>query len=209
MLKTILVIGVSSLTFFIVGFGFSIQAKGGVMGQDHFIGLNYDYEHYTLFVFYLALCVMMSTIATGSIAERTHTDTYLFFSFVTSGFIYPLGLAWVWNDGWLQNIGFKDYGGASIVHLMGGVAGFVGTYLIGPRIGYYKPDTKMAYVHDDKFLEDDEANSTLAAILIYRDKLINTDDSELSCGKNGFDTQKLFGDMYLTPTELLLFQETM
>ena len=67
----------------------------------------------------------------------------------------------------------------------------------------------MAYVHDDKFLEDDEANSTLAAILIYRDKLINTDDSELSCGKNGFDTQKLFGDMYLTPTELLLFQETM
>jgi ammonia channel protein AmtB len=32
LLKTILVIGVSSLTFFIVGFGFSIKASGGLMG---------------------------------------------------------------------------------------------------------------------------------------------------------------------------------
>jgi Amt family ammonium transporter len=41
LLKTILVIGVSSLTFFIVGFGFSIKAKGGLMGQDNFLGVNY------------------------------------------------------------------------------------------------------------------------------------------------------------------------
>jgi len=137
LLKTILVIGVSSLTYFIVGFGFSIEAEGGLMGQGHFFGYNYTYTHYSHFVFYLSLCVMMATIATGSIAERTHTDTYIFFSFVTSGFIFPLGLAWCWNDGWLQNQGFKDYGGASLVHLMGGVAGFVGTYLIGPRIGLF------------------------------------------------------------------------
>jgi Amt family ammonium transporter len=97
--------------------------------------MGYDYEDYTTFVFYLSLCVMMATIATGSIAERTHTDTYLFFSFLNSGFIFPLGLAWIWNDGWLTNIGFLDYGGVSIVHLMGGIAGFMGTYLIGPRIG--------------------------------------------------------------------------
>lgn len=135
LLKTILVIGVSSLTFFVVGFGLSIEAKGGVMGQDNFFGTNYEFEHYTIFVFYLSLCVMMATIATGSIAERTSTDTYLFFSFVTSGFIFPLGVAWVWSDGWLVNIGYRDYGGASLVHLMGGLAGFMGTWIIGPRIG--------------------------------------------------------------------------
>jgi Amt family ammonium transporter len=43
LLKTILVIGVSSLTFFVVGFGFSMRAKGGILGQDNFIGLNYSY----------------------------------------------------------------------------------------------------------------------------------------------------------------------
>lgn len=138
LLKSILVIGVSTLTFFIVGFGFSLKAAGGILGQDNFFGLNFTYDDYTRFIYYLSLCVMMATIATCSIAERTSTDTYIFFSFVTSGFIFPIGLAWCWNDGWLQNIGFMDHGGASIVHVMGGLAGFIGTMLIGPRIGIYK-----------------------------------------------------------------------
>lgn len=32
LLKTILVVAMSSLTFFIVGFGFSLNAAGGLMG---------------------------------------------------------------------------------------------------------------------------------------------------------------------------------
>jgi|DEB0MinimDraft_12_1074336.scaffolds.fasta_scaffold14667_2 hypothetical protein len=38
---------------------------------------------------------------------------------------------------------------------MGGLAGFIGTYLIGPRVGLFAPDEKMAYVLDDLMLEDD------------------------------------------------------
>ena len=140
-----------------VGYGLSVDANGGILGQDHFMGNNYEYSDYSTFIYYLSLCVMMAAIATGSIAERTHTDTYIFFSFVTSGFIFPIGLAWCWNDGWLTNLGFLDYGGASIVHLMGGMAGFIGTYLVGPRIGNYKADTRMAYVLDDEVLGDDAA----------------------------------------------------
>lgn len=101
LLKTTLVIATSSLTFFTVGFGFSLNARGGIMGQDKFIGMNYDYTDYTKFIYYLSLCVMNTAIATCSLAERTNTDTYIFFSFVTSGFIFPLGLAWCWNGGWL------------------------------------------------------------------------------------------------------------
>jgi ammonium transporter, Amt family len=140
LLKTILVVAMSSLTFFVVGFGFSVKAGGGILGQDNFIGVNFDYNDYTRFIYYLSLCAMMATIATCSIAERTNTDTYIFFSFVTSGFIFPVGLAWCWNNGWLVNIGFQDHGGAGIVHIMGGVAGFVGTYLIGPRVGLFSGD---------------------------------------------------------------------
>ena len=146
LLKSILVIATSSLTFFIVGFGFSVKADGGLLGQDKFIGMNYTYSDYTHFCYYVSLCVMMATIATCSIAERTNTDTYIFFSFVTSGFIFPIGVAWCWNDGWLVNIGFIDYGGASIVHIMGGLAGFMGTYLIGPRVGLFKNDDRLAYI---------------------------------------------------------------
>ena len=134
LLKTVLVIGTSSFTFFSVGFGLSYNARGGVLGQDHFFGVGYLYSDYSLFIFYLAMCVLTATIATGSIAERTHIDTYVFFSFVMSGFIFPIGIAWCWNNGWLQELGFLDYGGASVIHLMAGIAGFIGTYLIGPRM---------------------------------------------------------------------------
>jgi ammonia channel protein AmtB len=44
---------------------------------------------------------MMANIASGSLSERTTTDTYIFFSFINSGFIFPIGIAWVWNNGWL------------------------------------------------------------------------------------------------------------
>ena len=60
LLKTILVIAVSSLTFFCVGFGFSIKAKGGIIGQANFVGRGYDYQDYSRFIYYLSLCVVMA-----------------------------------------------------------------------------------------------------------------------------------------------------
>ena len=154
LLKTILVISVSSLTFFVVGFGLATEAGGGLLGQKYFFGFNYTQDEYTKFIFYLSLCIKNSVIATGSIGERIEIDRYIFFSFLTSAFIYPLGLAWCWNDGWLQNMGFIDYGGVAIVHVMGGLSGLIGTYLIGPRIGLFHPAKELQYIHSDQELID-------------------------------------------------------
>ena len=154
LIKTILVVSVSCLSFFLIGFGFSINAGGGLFGTSNFFGMEYDFEEYLLFIFYFGLCVKMSVIATGSIAERTNISTYIFFSFINSGFIFPVGLAWCWNDGWLQNLGFIDIGGAGVVHVMGGIAGFIGTLIIGPRIGLYHKDRRMEYVLDDDLVLD-------------------------------------------------------
>ena len=101
LLKTILVISVSSLSFFFIGFGLSSDAMGGLLGQSKFVGNNLDTNDICRFVYFFALCVKMSVIATGSIGEIVEIDRYIFFSFLTSGFIFPLGLAWIWNDGWL------------------------------------------------------------------------------------------------------------
>ena len=38
---------------------------------------------------------------------------------------------------------------------MGGLAGFLGTYLIGPRVGLFSQDDKLAFVLDDQLLDDD------------------------------------------------------
>ena len=98
----------------------------------------------------------MSVIATGSIGGRVEIDRYIFFAFLTSGFIFPIGVAWCYSDGWLQNIGFIDYGGVSVVHIMGGLAGYVGTVMIGPRVGLFQADRELAYILDDeKFLKQE------------------------------------------------------
>ena len=52
-------------------------------------------------------------------------------------------------------MGFIDYSGASFVHTMGGLAGFVGTCLIGPREGLFKRDKKLSYILDDGIFEDE------------------------------------------------------
>jgi ammonium transporter, Amt family len=101
LLKTILVISVSSLCFFFVGYGLGSDADGGLLGQNNFAGKDFTFGDYSRFIYFLSLCIKMSVIATGSIGERVEIDRYIFFSFLTSGFIFPLGLAWCWNDGWL------------------------------------------------------------------------------------------------------------
>ena len=59
---------------------------------------------------------------------------------------YPITGRWVWNpDGWLAvNYNFLDFAGSTVVHSVGGMAGLVGTVLIGPRRGWkgYNPDAE-------------------------------------------------------------------
>ena len=55
------------------------------------------------------------------------------FSLLLAGFIYPIILAWTWGKGWLYDKGFHDFAGTAIVHLVGGVAGFWGAWMVGER----------------------------------------------------------------------------
>ena len=101
LLKNLLVMAISSVVFFLIGFGISTEAGGGLMGKTHFLGYYYTYTDYSKFLFHYSLCILMASIATGPIAERTSLDTYVFFTFLTSAFIFPTILAWCWEDGWL------------------------------------------------------------------------------------------------------------
>ena len=58
-------------------------------------------------------------------------------SFVIAGVIAPVGMAWIKGDGWLERLGFKDSTGSSVVYMCGGVCGFVGNLMIGPRFAIF------------------------------------------------------------------------
>lgn len=64
-------------------------------------------------------------------------ETFGILSFVIAGVIAPVGMAWIKGDGWLERQGFKDSTGAAVVYMCGGVCGFVGNIMLGPRFGIF------------------------------------------------------------------------
>ena len=56
---------------------------------------------------------------------------------IFAGLIYPVASGWAWGGGWLAVLGYHDFSGSGIVHLLGGTAGLCGTIILGPRIGVF------------------------------------------------------------------------
>jgi Amt family ammonium transporter len=78
-------------------------------------------------------------------AERTKFTSYLIFSVIMTGFIYPVVVHWTWGNGLIADIDiggavYSDFAGSGVVHMTGGVAALMGAMFLGPRIGKYGPD---------------------------------------------------------------------
>ena len=119
---------------------------------------QFSRAHWVLNFGFASLC---ASIVSGSIAERARVSSYGVFVVVMTGVIYPLLVSWTWGGGWLYKIGFYDYAGSGAVHLTGGVAGLVGAYVCGPRLGKFKPirhegDYDQVYFADNNNSENDE-----------------------------------------------------
>ena len=93
----------------------------------------------------------------GSFAERIKFSAALVFAVLWFTFAYaPIAhMVWYWDGpdaitdakslevvtaaaGWLWQKGALDFAGGTVVHINAGVAGLVGAYLLGKRIGYGK-----------------------------------------------------------------------
>jgi Amt family ammonium transporter len=83
-------------------------------------------------------------IVPGALAERDHFWGWIIAAGVISGFIYPIVEHWVWGGGWLSSLGFIDYAGSTVVHLLGGTLALMGAIVIGPRIGKFVGKKNLA-----------------------------------------------------------------
>ena len=98
---------------------------------------NVGYTYYTDFIFQAMFAATAATIVSGAVAERVKLSSFLLFSTLYVAIIYPIAGSWKWGGGWLDQLGFYDFAGSTLVHGVGGWAALVGAYVLGPRIGKY------------------------------------------------------------------------
>ena len=94
------------------------------------------------FLFQVAFAGAAATIVAGAVAGRMKFSSYLIYTAVLTGLIYPISGMWKWGGGWLDALKFHDFAGSLIVHSVGGFAGLAGAIVLGPRIGKFSPDGK-------------------------------------------------------------------
>ncbi len=134
---------IGGLAFFFFGFGMMYGKDiAGFIGSDGFflLGDYYDVNVALSWFFQMVFAATAATIVSGAMAERTKITAYLAYSFLISAIIYPISGHWVWGGGWLAQMGFHDFAGSGVVHMVGGLVGFAGAAMVGPRIGKYNKD---------------------------------------------------------------------
>ena len=150
LMKNLMDFSVGTLAFFIIGFGLMFGKSNGLFGTTLF-GLSgvepgSDWN-WTFLIFQTVFAATAATIVSGAMAERTKFVGYLVYSFFITLFIYPIFGSWAWGGlldggGWLENLGFLDFAGSTVVHSIGGWLALAGAIVLGPRLGKYGPDGK-------------------------------------------------------------------
>lgn len=115
--------------------GFGVEAPVGAAGLIDYAGGAYSY--WTDFLFQGMFAATAATIVSGAVAERIKLPSFLIFSVIYVGLVYPIVGSWVWGEGWLDAKGFHDFAGSTLVHSVGGWGALASIMLLGPRLGKY------------------------------------------------------------------------
>ena len=94
---------------------------------------------YVFIAFQSTFAAITCALIVGSFAERIRFSAVLLFSVLWFTFSYVPIAHMVWGPGGkLITAGAIDFAGGTVVHINAGVAGLVGAYLVGKRIGFGK-----------------------------------------------------------------------
>ena len=158
--KNFIVFACASLAYLLIGWGlmfgngndfFGTAGVFFVGGADNSPAMGADYKGdysainwtgvplWTKFFFQLVFAGTAATIVSGAVAERIKFSTFIIFSFILCGFIYPIIGHMIWGGGFLAKKGAFDFAGSSVVHSCGGWAALAGVMVLGPRLGKYGP----------------------------------------------------------------------
>ena len=159
-LKNIGLYSIAGLAYFTFGYNLMYIDVGDMIGTFKFFYSSTDAElallagdsgqleavvedGYTTmsdWFFQMVFVATTASIISGTLAERVKLWTFFAFTFVLTAFLYPTVGAWTWGGGWLDQLGFQDFAGSTIVHSTGGWAALAGAMVVGARWGKFRKD---------------------------------------------------------------------
>ncbi len=159
-LKNIGIYSIAGLAYFVIGYNLMYIDVGDLIGRFAlFYGSSSSelallggseaataevvangYAVMSDWFFQMVFVATTASIVSGAIAERVNMWSFFLFTLILTAFIYPVVGAWTWGGGWLDEMGFVDFAGSTIVHGTGGWAALAGLIVIGPRLGKFRKD---------------------------------------------------------------------
>lgn len=147
--KNVMLISIGLVSYYLIGFslmypseswngliGFS-QIGLALPGGDSITYADGSYTYWTDFIFQAMFAATCCTIVSGAVAERMKLSSFLIISIFFVSFSYPITGMWKWGGGWLDQLGFYDFAGSTLVHSVGGWGALAVVLLLGPRLGKY------------------------------------------------------------------------
>ncbi len=153
--KNLIVFAIATLAYWAVGYALMYGEGNSLIGTQGFFfngdPAPYGDDPYPLavpaavsFLFQVAFAATAATIVSGAVAERIEFSAFLIFSTLLVAISYPITGHWVWDGGWLSEMGFADFAGSTVVHSVGGWAALVGAVFLGPRLSKYQEGRSSA-----------------------------------------------------------------
>jgi Amt family ammonium transporter len=159
-LKNIALFSIAGLMFYLIGYDLMYPGGNavGILGLDQHASENLDlallagnapanvvaevvaagHSKMSDWFFQMVFVATAASIISGTLAERVRVGPFLIFIVVLTGLLYPITGNWIWGGGWLAEMGFKDFAGATVVHSVGGWCALTGAIILGARKGKYE-----------------------------------------------------------------------
>ena len=153
LMQVMVVFSLISVLWAIYGYSFTFTEANAIIGGASKIFLsgvtpdsladtftdNVKIPELIFVAFQCTFAGLTCALIVGSFAERIKFSAVLLFSVLWFTFAYIPIAHMVWGPGgYLLDKGALDFAGGTVVHINAGVAGLVGAYILGKRIGFGK-----------------------------------------------------------------------
>ena len=149
LMQVFVVFALIAVLWALYGYSLAFAGEGRFLGDfsrafllgiapDTLSALMPTVPEYVFVSFQATFAAIAVALIVGSFAERMQFAAVLVFAVLWFTFGYLPMAHMVWGGGLLAQHGALDFAGGTVVHINAGIAGLVGAYLVGPRLGYGK-----------------------------------------------------------------------